>query len=157
MATTDLFYSRLDDLYDQWQKLTPDSAEADFEKFASHFNKDGTAWLKSMREVAEPSVGREGIIQGIKDAVKDSQLTGRRVVARSATPDGRKVFVEHSNHLTVLGKSIDPFPETTVVEFDSEGLIWDFKNYSCRSPVVTIIQEVTGEGPYERHDDSHCG
>lgn len=156
MASPDSFHSRLDSLYDQWQKLTPDSPEADFEKFASHFSKDGTAWLMSMREIAEPSIGREGIIEGIKKAVNDSQLTERRVIARSATPDGRKVFVEHLNHLTVHGKTLDSFPETTVVEFDSEGLIRDFKNYSCRSFIVAIVQDATGVGPYERHDESHC-
>lgn len=156
MTSADSFDSKLDALYDKWQKLPTDSSDSALESFASHFSTNATAWLLSMRELADPSIGREGIIEGIKKALSDSQITERRVVARSVTPDGRKVFIETSNAVTVHGKLIDPLPETTVVEFDDKGLIVDFKIYSCRSPIVALIQDATGEGPYERHDAEHC-
>ncbi|KAH8658290.1 hypothetical protein BX600DRAFT_500260 [Xylariales sp. PMI_506] len=156
MASSEQLHAKLDALYDIWVKLTPDSPETAFEEFASKFSQDSTAWLKSMREIREPSLGREGVIEGIKLAVKDSQILERRVVARSASVSDTgsgKIFVESSNRVKVYGKDIETFPETAVVEFDSEGgLIKDFKLYSCRSPIVELIQELTGDGPYERHE-----
>lgn len=54
------------------------------------------------------------------------------------------------NHLVIHGKDLDRFPETAVAVFNDKGLITDFKIYCCRSPIVTIVQEVTGEGPYKK-------
>ncbi|KAI0132453.1 hypothetical protein BJ170DRAFT_613975 [Xylariales sp. AK1849] len=156
MASADSLHSKLDALYGQWLKLSPTSPEEAYEAFATHFSRNAVAWLLSMRELAEPSIGHDGIIQGIKESVKDAQINERRVVARSASTEGSKIFCETSNRVTVHGKLLDPFPEITVVEFDEEDLITNFKIYSCRSPIVAIVQDVTGVGPYERHTECHC-
>jgi len=49
----------------------------------------------------------------------------------------------------VLGQTLDPLYETAVVVFDEEGLVRELKQYCCRSHVVQIVQEKTGEGPYK--------
>lgn len=154
MASADLLQSKVESLYYEWQRLALDSSDETFRNFASYFSPNAIAWLLSMRELAEPSIGRDSIIQGIKAAIRDSQVVERHVIARSTIAGERKVFLESSSTIKVFGKTLDSFPETTVVQFDEEGLIVDFKIYSCRSPIVAAIQEATGEGPYERHE--HC-
>ncbi|KAI1137148.1 hypothetical protein F5Y05DRAFT_79885 [Hypoxylon sp. FL0543] len=142
-------HQRLDSLYDVWTSLKPDSPEAAFAKFASFFDEDCTAYLLSMREIAEPSVGREGVVKGIKEVLKDTRIKERRVVARFDSGGGSKISVEMLNRLEVRGQELDTFPEVAVVTFNDEGLITNFKLYCCRSPVVRIIQDVTGNGPYK--------
>ncbi|CAJ2500512.1 Uu.00g033650.m01.CDS01 [Anthostomella pinea] len=157
MALSDDLHHKLDALYAHWQALTPDSPEDDFAAFASFFDENCTAWLLSMRDFDTPSIGRAGVITGIKAALKDSQIRERRVIDRSST--GRKVFCETSNVLTVYGKIVDPFPETTVAVFGEGGLVLDFKIYSCRSKVVALVQDATGAGPYKRAEVEvacHC-
>lgn len=74
MASAASLHAKLDALYDVWMKLSLDSPPADFEKFASFFDEDSTAWLLSMRELADPSIGRQGIIEGIKAALKNTRI-----------------------------------------------------------------------------------
>ncbi|KAI1804697.1 hypothetical protein F4811DRAFT_518763 [Daldinia bambusicola] len=150
MSTAASLHAKLDALYDVLSGLTVSSPDADFEKFASFFAEDCRAWLISMRELAEPSVGRKGVIQGAKDLVKNMRIEERRVVDRFDS--GNRVSVEMSNRYDCLGKTVDPFWETVTVAFNDEGLITDFKTYCCRSPMVAIIQDVTGVGPYKCHD-----
>ncbi|KAI1409001.1 hypothetical protein F5Y13DRAFT_98225 [Hypoxylon sp. FL1857] len=158
MATTASLHNRLDCLYDVWMSLKPDSPETLFAKFANYFDENCTAYLLSMREIAEPSIGREGVIKGIKEVIKNTRITKRNVVdsfditqnlSRTSTASGSKISVEMSNDLDVRGKKLDSFPEVAVVTFNCEGLITNFKLYCCRSPIVHIIQDVTGEGPYK--------
>ncbi|KAH9892294.1 hypothetical protein F4778DRAFT_315030 [Xylariomycetidae sp. FL2044] len=169
--------SRLDALLAHWQRLTPSSPDAQFQAFASFFAADCTAWLLSMREVASPSVGRAGVVQGIRDAVATAQVKDRRVVslATSTTTTSttsttststtstknastKVVFCETANTIVVHGHVVENFPETVVARFNNDNddedeeeggqLIVDLKVYSCRSPVVEIVQAVTGAGPY---------
>lgn len=154
MASNDILQSKVESLYIEWQKLSLDSPDDMFQNFALNFSENATAWLLSMRELKEPSIGRESIIQGLKAALRDSQVIERHITAGSTIDAKHKVFLESFSTVKVFGKTLDRFPETTVVQFNDEGLIVDFKIYSCRSPIVEAIQEATGEGPYERH--KHC-
>ncbi|KAI4859377.1 hypothetical protein F4820DRAFT_439976 [Hypoxylon rubiginosum] len=148
MATSSILHTKLDALYEVWSKLSLESSPAEFQAFADFFSEDCTAWLLSMRELKEPSIGREGVIAGIKEALKNTHIKERRVVDRFESAGGSKISVEMDNRLVVQGKDLERFPETATAVFNEQGLIADFKLYCCRSPVVEIIQEVTGIGPY---------
>ncbi|KAI1378716.1 hypothetical protein F4677DRAFT_411792 [Hypoxylon crocopeplum] len=148
MTISNPLHAKLDALYDVWLKLSPDSSPAEFETFANFFSEDCTAWLLSMRELTTPSIGRQGVVEGIKEVLTNTKITERRVVDRFDSASGSKVSVEMNNRLLVQGKELDPFPETATAVFNDEGLITDFKLYCCRSSVVAVIQEVTGVGPY---------
>ncbi|KAI6082980.1 hypothetical protein F4821DRAFT_201609 [Hypoxylon rubiginosum] len=148
MAPVSPLHAKLDALYETWSKLSLESSPTEFQAFADFFSEDCTAWLLSMRELKEPSIGREGVIAGIKDVLRNSQIKERRVIDRFESGNGSKISVEMENSLVVQGKDLDTFPETATAVFNEQGLITDFKLYCCRSPVVEIIQEVTGVGPY---------
>jgi len=147
------YFEKIDSLFEEWEALKPDSPAASFEHFASFFSTNCHAWLLSMREINEPSIGREGVAAGIEAAVKDSEIIERRVVGRAGS--GNKVFIESLSKLSVHGQKMDSFPETAVITFDEEGLIADFKIYSCRSPLVFLIQKATGKGPYSKEEMCH--
>ncbi|KAF3057464.1 hypothetical protein GL218_06301 [Daldinia childiae] len=151
MPTTSSLHAQLDALYTTWANLSPSSSPAEFDKFANFFDDNCRAWLLSMRELTTPSIGRQGVVDGIKAALKDQRIEERRVVDRFESADGTKISVEMNNRLVVHGKELDPFPETATAVFNEKGLITDFKVYCCRSAVVQIIQDVTGEGPYKCH------
>ncbi|KAI1106226.1 hypothetical protein F4804DRAFT_62139 [Jackrogersella minutella] len=155
MTTTASLHAKLDALYEVWQGLSLNSPTAEFEKFANFFDENCTAWLLSMREIATPSIGRQGVIEGTKDILKDMdmQIKQRRVVDRFQSTSGSKISAEMSNDLVVYGRELLAYPETATVAFNDKGLITDFKVYCCRSAVVEIIQDVTGEGPYKPKDD----
>ncbi|KAI2604659.1 hypothetical protein GGR54DRAFT_448898 [Hypoxylon sp. NC1633] len=155
MATNSALHARLDALYDTWMKLSPESSPSEFETFANFFDEDCQAWLLSMRELSQPSVGRKGVIKGIQEVLTNTRIKQRRVIDRFEGGGGSKVSVEMSNQLVVQGKEVESFPETVTAIFNDKGLITDFKLYCCRSPVVEIIQEVTGEGPYKIQDKCH--
>ncbi|XXG96868.1 hypothetical protein Hte_003159 [Hypoxylon texense] len=159
MATSSILHAKLDALYEVWSKLSVDSPHTEFQAFADFFSEDCTAWLLSMRELKQPSIGREAVIAGIKEALKDTRIRERRVVDRFESAGGSKVSVEMDNRLVVQGRDLDTFPETATAVFNEQGLITDFKLYCCRSPVVEIIQEVTGIGPYAttKKDDGGKG
>ncbi|KAI1465457.1 uncharacterized protein F4812DRAFT_466423 [Daldinia caldariorum] len=151
MSTAASLHAKLDALYDVWSGLTLSSPDADFEEFADFFDEDCRAWLISMRELGEPSLGRKGVIQGVKDLVRNMRIEERRVVGRFDSGH-YKISVEMSNRYDCLDRTVDPFWEAVVVTFNDKGLIADFKTHCCRSPMVAIIQEVTGVGPYKCHD-----
>ncbi|KAI1459578.1 hypothetical protein F4805DRAFT_67435 [Annulohypoxylon moriforme] len=155
MATTTSLHAKLDALYEVWLSLTPDSSAAEFSKFANFFDENCTAYLLSMRELSSPSIGRAGVVEGIKAVLKDQRIKDRRVVDRFESTGGSKISVEMNNHLVVHGREVDAFPETATAVFNDKGLITDFKLYCCRSAVVEIIQDVTGVGPYRIEDKCH--
>ncbi|KAI0882124.1 uncharacterized protein GGS22DRAFT_191294 [Annulohypoxylon maeteangense] len=155
MTTTASLHAKLDALYAVWQTLTLDSPAAEISKFADFFDENCTAYLLSMRELATPMIGRAGVIEGIKTVLQDTQIKERRVVDRLGSTGGSKISVEMSNRLVVHGKEIAAFPETATAVFNDRGLITDFKIYCCRSPIVEIVQDVTGVGPYRREEKCH--
>ncbi|TVY40483.1 hypothetical protein LOCC1_G004766 [Lachnellula occidentalis] len=101
-----------------------------------------------MREWDAPAIGRPTIIAALKLNIQSHHIEQRRVQARLVSEDGRTVMCEMRNRLCVLGTPLENFYETAVARFDDEGLIEDFKVYSCRSPIVGVVQTVTGKGPY---------
>ncbi len=150
MTANNPLHAKLDAFYDTMQRLTLKSSPEEFSRFASFFDEKCIVYLQSMRERSTPSLGRQGVIDGLKDNLKDYYLDERRVLSRSISDDGLRIFCEMENRLVVHGRVLDPFPETAVVVFDKDGLITSFKLYSCRSHLVRYIQEETGRGPYTK-------
>lgn len=140
--------SRLESLYQTWQNLRSTSTPKQFNDFGAFFDDSCTAWLKSMREWDQPSVGRQAIIDNVKTNIQSHYIEERRVQSSLVSEDGRTVMCEMRNRLSVLGTPLDNFYETAVAKFNEKGLITDFKVYNCRSPIVGVIQTVTGKGPY---------
>ena len=140
--------SRLEGLYQKWQNLRPTSPPEQFHDFGAFFDDSCTAWLKSMREWDQPSIGRQAIIDNVKTNIQSHHIEERRVQSSLVSEDGRTVMCEMRNRLDVLGTPLDNFYETAVARFNEKGLITDFKVYNCRSPIVGVVQTVTGKGPY---------
>ncbi|KAH7012375.1 hypothetical protein B0J12DRAFT_690280 [Macrophomina phaseolina] len=150
MADRNSLLVKLDALYGKMQTLSPTSSSEDLNTFAAFFAEDCTAFLKSMREQSTPSIGREGVIIGLSDILKDYNILKRRVVSSAVSADGSVVFSEMNNKLNIHGETLESFPVTAVVAFNGQGLITSFKHYCCLSPVVEIIQGKTGVGPYSK-------
>ncbi|KAK5123502.1 hypothetical protein LTR85_002540 [Meristemomyces frigidus] len=141
--------AKLDAIYELFQTFTLSSPESDFTSFGSYFTPNCSANLRSMRE--EPKRGRQAAVDDLKALVKEGwHIDERRIDAQAEVSGttGITVFCQMSNRLNIMGDILDPFQETAVVSFDSDGLISDFKLYSCRSPIVRIVQEKTRLGPY---------
>ena len=149
MASLNL-QGKLHDLYTVIQHLSPSSSDAEFEKFGTFFSPDAKAYLKNMREYDQPAKGRENITQKLKEIMtgKNWQIVDRQVLSSSVTSDGSRVFCETRKRLLVFGETVDPFYETEVAIFDGQGLIEELRLYSCWSPVASIVQQMTGKGPY---------
>lgn len=150
MATTASLQARLDAVYHQLSVLRQESTPAEFEKFAQFFAEDCTAYLRSMREHAEPAIGRTAVVNHLKDILNDHDFDRRSVISQSVNEQESRVFCEMENRYMIHGQPLDPCHETAVVVFDADGLISNFKQYSCRSHIVMMIQRATGVGPY--HD-----
>ncbi|TVY40474.1 hypothetical protein LSUB1_G003284 [Lachnellula subtilissima] len=123
--------SRLEGLYQTWQNLRPTSPPEQFHDFGAFFDDSCTAWLKSMREWDQPSIGRQAIIDNVKTNIQSHHIEERRVQSSLVSEDGRTVMCEMRNRLDVLGTPLDNFYETAVA-----------------SPIVGVVQTVTGKGPY---------
>lgn len=149
MAVLDM-EKKLDDLYTTIQTLSPSSSDAEFEKFGAFFTVTSKAYLKNMREHDQPAQGREEIIQKLKEIMTEKhwQLAERHVLSSSITSDGSRFFCETRKRLLICGKPVDPFYETEIAVFDNQGLIIELRLYNCWSPIVSVIQQVTGKGPY---------
>ncbi|KAF4636458.1 hypothetical protein G7Y89_g1618 [Cudoniella acicularis] len=150
MAATnnDAIYTKLENLLQIIDGLTSNSTTEEFDAFSAFFSESCITYLQSMREFDEPSIGRQATINALRDGLKQQHVVERRILSRAIAADGLTVFSEMRNRLHVLGQTLDPFFETAVVVFNSEGFITEFKLYSCRSHIVEIIQEKTGKGPY---------
>jgi hypothetical protein len=149
MSTTDMSNrATLDRFHQVWQALRPTSSDEEFAQFGAFFDESCTAWLQSMREWEEPSIGRQATVAQAKELAAIYHVERRTVTSSLTSDDGRTVMLEMRNRLDVLGVALDPFYETAVARFNDDGLIVDLKMYSCRSPIVGIVQTVTGKGPY---------
>jgi len=149
-SKSSIHHAKVDDLYCTMQSLKSTSTPADFDVFGEFFDKNCIVFLKSMREYAEPSIGKDAAIESLKEILAQYHIEERRVLSRAASEDGSTVIVEMKNRLNVLGSELDPFYETAVAVFTEEGRIAELKIYSCRSHIVGIIQDKTGEGPYAK-------
>jgi hypothetical protein len=145
---------KLDALYETIQNLSLSSPPEEFDKFGAFFDNDCKAWLKNMREYDTPSIGRQGTIDKLRSIMKEKywSIAGRKVISSATTADGLRVFSETEKRLIIHGEPVDPFFETEVAVFNSEGLITELRLYNCWSPIVSIIQQKTGNGPYETPD-----
>ncbi|KAH8816622.1 hypothetical protein F5884DRAFT_829802 [Xylogone sp. PMI_703] len=141
-------FTRLEDFYKTMDALSPSSEPERYDAFAAFFSDDCTAYLKSMREYDEPSNGRKAVVDSLKEILKEYHVHERRILSHSTSSDGRTVFCEMNNVMHVLGQALDPFYETAVAAFNEQGLIIEYKQYSCRSHIVEIVQDKTGLGPY---------
>lgn len=144
----------LDKLWQTIKSLTPSSSPNEFETLGAFFTEDCKTYLKGMSQHHSPSVGRQATIDTLIKNMNERywRLDERRVLSSASAPDadGSKVFCETTKRLILLEKPLDPFYETEVVIFNSEGLIKDFKLYCCWSPVASMVQDITGVGPYKR-------
>lgn len=144
----------LNELYQTIKSLRSSSSLEEFGKFAAFFTEDCRTWLKGMREHAVPAVGRQAAIDKLKEIMGDRywRLDERTVLSSSTTADaeGSKVFCETTKRLVLHGQVLDPWYETEVAVFTPDGLIKDFKLYCCWSPIASMIQDITGVGPYKR-------
>ena len=122
-----ILHAKLDALYSAMQRLKPTSPPEDFDAFGAFFDKDCIVYLKSMREHAEPSIGREAAIASLRQNVAQYYIEERRVLSRATSEDGMMAIVEMKNHLSVLGSTLDPFYETVVAVFNREGLVSELK------------------------------
>jgi hypothetical protein len=149
-TTSNEMQKKLDALYETIQSLSLLSSSKEFDKFGAFFDKDCKAWLKNMREYDSPAIGRQSTIDKLRSIMEERywSIAGRKVLSSSTTADGLRVFSETEKRLIIHGEPVDPFFETEVVVFNPEGLITELRLYSCWSPIVSIIQQKTGEGPY---------
>lgn len=144
----DFYRKKLDDLYVIIQQLRPSSSTEDFEAFASCFTSDCTVYLKSMNSHKTPGISRHEAIEDMKEVLGKLHIEEREVLFYSLASDGHTVLCETKQRINVMGEIVEPFFETEVVTFDEEGLIKMMKLYSCWSPIVRIVQDKTGNGPY---------
>jgi hypothetical protein len=151
LSTADL-ESRLDALYSQLEVIRSDSPVSDLETFASFFSQDCVVNLESMREIKEPALGRQGVVAKLQETTKHLYLEKRKVVSQAISEKDMRVFSEMRNRYNVHTQELDDFPEILVATFNDEGLINSFRHYSCRSPIVGLIQSATGEGPYNEEE-----
>jgi hypothetical protein len=155
MATpSSVMQKKLDDLYRTIQNLSSSSSVEEFEVFGAFFDNDCKAWLKNMREYDTPGIGRQGTIDKLRSIMKEKywSIAEREVISSSTTADGSRVLCETKKRLIIHGQAVDPFFETEVAVFNSEGLITELRLYSCWSPIASVIQQQTGNGPYATPD-----
>ncbi|KAF2654876.1 hypothetical protein K491DRAFT_599917 [Lophiostoma macrostomum CBS 122681] len=150
MAVRNPLLVKLDNFYDTIKTLSSTSSPEDLDSFAAFFAEDCIAFLKSMREISTPSIGRNGVIQDFKNQLKEYTVLERREIASVVSEDGSVVISEMEHRLNVCGELLEAFPITAVVVFNGDGLITSFKHFCCLSPVVEIIQRKTGAGPYSK-------
>lgn len=142
------FLKKLQDLYEIIQRLRPSSPPDDFNAFAEYFTENCTVYLKSMNMHRMPGISRVEAIDDMKAVLEKVHIEERQVLNFSLTSDGRTLFCETKQRVNVMGEILDPFFETEVVTFDENMLIQQLKIYSCWSPIVDIVQQKTGKGPY---------
>jgi hypothetical protein len=139
-AQTELFFSAL-------KNLRADTPET-FESIGLLFEDDCIANPISMREHLGVAKGRQEVVKAYKELNRQSQLVERRTLSQIIDEGQRMVACEMKNRLRVNGQVLDPFYETAIITFSATGRIASLNMYSCRSPVVALLQKTTGLGPY---------
>ena len=142
--------SKVNEFFTAWEALRPDSSDAVYDRLGSLFDKDCIANPISMRESVSPRIGRLAVVEGYKELVREQRcsIIQRRIESQIVDEDQRIVSCEMKNRLSVNGCPLDPFHETAVLKYNAEGFIASLNMYSCRSPIMTILQKTTGLGPY---------
>ncbi|KAK5684288.1 hypothetical protein LTS10_004154 [Elasticomyces elasticus] len=127
--------AKLDELYHHPETVTATSSDADFNRLRLQHSQH--ARVSHNRQTSTPS-RHQNLSQSYR-------IVSRRI------QDGNTavVFCQMSNRIDIMGDIVDPFQETAVVTFDGEErLVSKLKLYSCRSPLVRVMQEKTRLGPY---------
>lgn len=154
MADVERQLKTLEKLWETVKSLTPSSSQEEFDRYGAFFTEDCKTYLKGMSQHHSPSIGRQATIETLKKNMSERywRLDERRVLSTASTQaaDGSKLFCETTKRLILLEKVLDPWYETEVVTFAPDGLIKDFKLYCCWSPIASMVQDITGEGPYKR-------
>jgi hypothetical protein len=140
------------------ERLRADSSPESLQSFGRFFNKDCIANPISMREHLDVKHGCQQIVDAYKETVQNVQLVEHRILSRIIDESQRMVACEMKNRMLVDGQVLDPFYETAIIHFDTEGSIVKLNMYSCRSPIVALLQKTTGLGLYAdaRYIDSSC-
>jgi hypothetical protein len=152
MISAGILESRLNALYNQLEALRPDSSDAELDSFASFFSEDCVVNFESMREVKEPSLGRQGVVEKLRDVMRHLYLEQRTVVSQVISESDKRVFSEMKNRYNVHSEVLEDLPETLVATFDDEGFITNFSLYGCRSHILIMIQKATGLGPFSAEE-----
>jgi hypothetical protein len=140
-AQTEAFFVAL-------ERLRIDSSPETLQTFGRFFDENCVANPISMREHRDVKHGRQNIVDAYKETAQSVQLVERRVLSQIIDGNQRMVACEMKNRLLVNGYVLDPFHETAIIHFDTEGFIVKLNMYSCRSPIVALLQKTTGLGPY---------
>ncbi len=141
----------LDTFYATYAAAVSSPSEANLSAFGALFTPTASKNLQSMREPT--STGRSAAIASVASSLPQQKLIERRIISQTADPATLTVYCQMANKLEVCGKVLDPYYETAVVLFSAEGLIEEMKMYGCRSPIVRIVQDETGLGPYCDHTE----
>lgn len=147
-------FDRLRALQATLDTLSSASSPEEISNLGHFFAEDCIAYVASMREYDEPSIGRNATIAKYREILQFYHIHERRVLSHSTSADGKTVFCEMKHSVHIFDELLDPFYETVVAIFDDKGLIKELRQYSCRSHLIEIIQAKTGEGPYSVLPDS---
>ncbi|VUC29989.1 unnamed protein product [Clonostachys rosea] len=142
---TETFFNVLD-------SLRANSSTEAFESFGKLFDEKCVANPISMREHLDLKHGRQEIVDYYKAGLRETRVTKRQIQSLIVDEDGLVVACEMKNRLLVKDLVLDPFHETAIIRFNGQGSIISLNIYSCRSPVVALLQKSTGKGPYADAD-----
>ncbi|KAK3045939.1 hypothetical protein LTR09_012531 [Extremus antarcticus] len=148
MATRNGLNSQTAKFFKALMELRSGSAPEELETFCTFFYDDAVANPISMREHKDAAKGREAIREAYKTLIGQQFIEERQVLSQTIDPDQKLVCCETRNRLNVAGKILDPFYETIVLRFNDDLQVTRLNVYSCRSPIVAILQVQSGKGPY---------
>lgn len=150
MSTNHNMKAALETLYSIYATLRVDSSRKDFDEFASLFADECEVYLRSMREHRTPARSPAEIVEHLQDILKDQFLAKHHIISQAFDEGNQRVFTEMANDYEIHGKILPSFAETCIATFDGNGRIKTLKLYSCRSDLVFLIQQATGQGPYSQ-------
>ena len=136
----------LDAMFARLQTLRSDSPQEAFDAFGAFFAPGCLTTLRSTRE--PPLHGRDTLITDLRELLASWHIVQRRVVSQAVDESNRTVLCAMEYKLDVMGDTLDPFHETATATFSEQGLVEKLLLYSCRSPVVFVMQRHTGLEPY---------
>jgi hypothetical protein len=132
-------FKTLDTFWSTLQTLKPDSPDAEWDKLAAFVHPEAVMYTMGMN--APPNRSRAEALAAFKGLVGYWKLVERRVVASGLSADGKTAFNEMKNHITILGETLDHYPETEIVQFDDDGLIVSYRLYLDPSSAMKIFAE----------------
>ncbi|KAL1874362.1 hypothetical protein VTK73DRAFT_445 [Phialemonium thermophilum] len=146
-------HANLDAFWLAVKALSPTAPASAFEKYGSFLAPDCIVYQSGMGQ--PPSRGREAAVKAMRALLGYWELVEYRVRSRaSSAPSaagGRRIIVhEMDNKLRILGRTVEHFGETEVVEYDDNGLIVEYRLYCDPSPIREIFASVAAEKKEEK-------